>query len=232
MVDITPSNGAYTIFFDGACEPVNPGGVATWGFVVYKDNNLIHADCGIAGTPFSINSTNNFAEYTALIKALEYCLKKDIEREGIERKSIERENIKKGIKEESIEKGIKKDIKHLLVKGDSQLVIKQITGGYSVRSACILPLYMKASVYARKFETIVFKWVPREENKEADRLSKKAYTDYVSSINPDSIVLPFGRFKGHTIFWLKKYRPRYVEWLANQTWLSPELKEILNSVER
>lgn len=193
-------HGTYTAFFDGACEPVNPGGVATWGFVVYKNNNLIHTDCGIAQIPFSSTSTNNLAEYTALIKALEYCL----------------------------EKGIK----HLLVKGDSQLVIKQMTGGYSVRSACILPLYIKTSEYIRKFETIVFKWIPREENKEADRLSKKAYTDYVSSINPDSIVLPFGRFKGHTIFWLKKYRPRYVEWLANQTWLSPELKEILNSVER
>ena len=142
-------------------------------------------------------STNNFAEYTALIKALEYC-----SREGIKR---------------------------LLVKGDSQLVIKQMTGEYNVRSACILPLYMKATGYIRKFENIVFEWVPREGNKEADRLSKKAYADYVASINPNNIILPFGRFKGRTIFWLKKYRPRYIEWLANQAWLSPELKKILHS---
>ncbi len=191
---------SHTVFFDGACEPVNPGGVATWGIVVYKDNNLIHTDCGIAGNPFSSISTNNFAEYSALIKAIEYCFRKGIKR--------------------------------ILVKGDSQLVIKQMTGEYSVRSACILPLYIKASGYIKKFETIIFKWIPRKENQEADRLSKKAYADYIASINPDNIVLPFGRFKGRTIFWVKKHRPQYIEWLANQTWPSPELKKILHSVEQ
>jgi len=26
------------VYFDGACEPVNPGGIATFGFVIYKSH--------------------------------------------------------------------------------------------------------------------------------------------------------------------------------------------------
>ncbi len=56
------------IEFDGACEPVNPGGIATWGFVVYKDKTLIHEGSGI----FSNSGTNNEAEFSAVLAGLSY----------------------------------------------------------------------------------------------------------------------------------------------------------------
>jgi len=61
------------VYFDGACEPVNPGGVGSYGFVAYRENNFLHGEGGVAcvGERWC---TNNYAEYTALIKALEWSL--------------------------------------------------------------------------------------------------------------------------------------------------------------
>lgn len=62
------------VFFDGLCQPVNPGGIACYGYLIRKDGKLVHQDYGVAGQPFSKDATNNVAEYTALIKALEWLL--------------------------------------------------------------------------------------------------------------------------------------------------------------
>lgn len=59
-----------TIYFDGLCQPVNPGGVATYGYVVYHNNKLIKKEHGVVGEGKGM--TNNVAEYTALKKALEW----------------------------------------------------------------------------------------------------------------------------------------------------------------
>lgn len=59
-----------TIYFDGLCQPVNPGGVATYGYVVYQDNEVIKKGYGVVGEGKEM--TNNVAEYTALKKAMEW----------------------------------------------------------------------------------------------------------------------------------------------------------------
>ncbi len=59
------------IHFDGLCEP-NPGGVATYGFVIRREGRKIHEGHGLACPPKTPQCTNNVAEYTGLIKALEY----------------------------------------------------------------------------------------------------------------------------------------------------------------
>lgn len=59
-----------TIYFDGLCQPVNPGGVATYGYVVYHNNEVIKKGYGVVGEGKGM--TNNVAEYTALKKALEW----------------------------------------------------------------------------------------------------------------------------------------------------------------
>jgi ribonuclease HI len=61
------------LFFDGACEPVNPGGVGAYGFAVYEDDREIHGEGGIVCVG-GRQCTNNVAEYTALIKAMEWAL--------------------------------------------------------------------------------------------------------------------------------------------------------------
>src|SRR5687768_5203710 len=58
--------------FDGACEPVNPGGLGTYGFVVRQGERLLVRRQGavpeIAGTLM----TGNVAEYVALLLLLEW----------------------------------------------------------------------------------------------------------------------------------------------------------------
>jgi hypothetical protein len=55
------------VYFDGLCPPCNPGGTACYSFIVKnEEENTIHSEYGLAH-----NSTNNVAEYTGIIKALE-----------------------------------------------------------------------------------------------------------------------------------------------------------------
>lgn len=59
------------LYCDGLCEPQNPGGHATWGFVATDDaGQEVHAACGYIG--HGPGMTNNVAEYTAVIEALKW----------------------------------------------------------------------------------------------------------------------------------------------------------------
>ena len=139
------------VYFDGACEPVNPGGIATFGFVVYKNGETLKTEKGLACEPFSSYASNNVAEYTAMIKSLEFIVKN-----GFCGKNI-----------------------HVTVKGDSQLTIRQMNGIYAVRAPRIIPLFKRAKELTKKIKNIRFVWVPREQNTVADDLSHQAYTEHV-----------------------------------------------------
>ncbi|MCI0565283.1 MAG: reverse transcriptase-like protein, partial [Nitrososphaera sp.] len=62
------------VYFDGLCQPINPGGIACYAFLVKDEGITIHSDYGLATEPFSKDATNNVAEYMALRKALEWLL--------------------------------------------------------------------------------------------------------------------------------------------------------------
>jgi len=66
----------------------------------------------------------------------------------------------------------------VLVRGDSQLSIRQMQGWYAVKAPRIIPLYEEAFKLAKKFRKVSFQWVPRELNEEADLLSELAFKDY------------------------------------------------------
>ena len=59
-----------TIFFDGLCRPRNPGGVATYGYVIYQDTEKVNSGYGVVGS--GAGMTNNVAEYAALKHAVEW----------------------------------------------------------------------------------------------------------------------------------------------------------------
>lgn len=64
--------------------------------------------------------------------------------------------------------------KELEVKGDSQLIIKQITGRYRVKNDNLIPFFREARKLCDNFEKLTFKWVAREENVYTDTLSNRA----------------------------------------------------------
>ena len=78
-----------------------------------------------------------------------------------------------------LQQAIDMDIKTLMVKGDSQLVINQMTGKYKCNSENIIELYKKAKELEKKFENIYFVHVLRHLNKRADQLSNDAIKDYI-----------------------------------------------------
>src|SRR5512137_2298452 len=59
-----------SIYFDGLCRPRNPGGVATYGYVIYRDGEKIKSGYGVVGS--GPGMTNNVAEYSALKQAAEW----------------------------------------------------------------------------------------------------------------------------------------------------------------
>jgi ribonuclease HI len=65
-------------------------------------------------------------------------------------------------------------VRNVAVRVDSELVMKQLTGTYRIRSADLAPLAREVAAEARRFATCVFEHVRREENREADRLANEA----------------------------------------------------------
>jgi ribonuclease HI len=59
-----------TIVFDGLCRPENPGGVATYGYVIYQEGKNVKSGYGVVGS--GAGMTNNNAEYSALKRAAEW----------------------------------------------------------------------------------------------------------------------------------------------------------------
>lgn len=69
------------IYFDGACEPINPGGTASYGWIIKEGNKIIDKKGGILSSGDGM--TNNVGEYSALIKILEAFLHLNIQKKKI-----------------------------------------------------------------------------------------------------------------------------------------------------
>ena len=66
---------------------------------------------------------------------------------------------------------IDNNISAMTVKGDSLLIIEQMRGNYKVKNEGLKPLHMKARMLVMQIGNVKFEHVPRENNKDADRLS-------------------------------------------------------------
>ncbi len=63
------------------------------------------------------------------------------------------------------------DVTALAVKGDSLLLVEQMRGNYRVKNEGLKPLYLRAKMLVMQIGNVSFSHVPREMNKDADRLS-------------------------------------------------------------
>lgn len=125
------------IFTDGGSRN-NPGD-AGLGAYITRDGAVLAELSEYLG-----KQTNNYAEYTAVIRALEWCL----------------EN---GLSEESI-----------AFKMDSKLVVEQVQGNWKVKEPRLMPLVVRVRELAARFPRVTFAHVRREFNKDADRLANEA----------------------------------------------------------
>jgi len=86
-------------------------------------------------------TTNNVAEYQALLAALEYAVSHELDR--------------------------------LRVRTDSELLARQITGQYKVKHPALKPLHEQARRLIERLGGFSIEHVPREQNREADRLANR-----------------------------------------------------------
>jgi len=142
-----------TIYFDGSCMPVNPGGIAGFGAVIYKDEVRYANLEGIVDAPEGLKTTNNLAEYAGFTEGLVFCIN-----QGWQNKNIS-------------------------IYGDSNLVIQQMFGTWKIKKGVYLDWAYRAKELLKEFTDLKGFWIPREDNTEADFLSKNIVEVYKARTN-------------------------------------------------
>ncbi len=64
--------------------------------------------------------------------------------------------------------------RRVLVRSDSQLLVRQMRGEYRVKNEGLRPLHREARELSRRIGSVEFEHIPRALNAEADRLANKA----------------------------------------------------------
>jgi ribonuclease HI len=74
----------------------------------------------------------------------------------------------------ALKKAISMNVEDVIVNLDSELIVRQINGNYRVKNKGLLPLFAEVIHLLKQFKCYNIYHIPREENKEADLLAKKA----------------------------------------------------------
>lgn len=137
------------VYFDGASKN-NPHGPAGCGWTLYEMNRQGSHGVRVANGQayLGYHITNNQAEYEGLEAALAYMKDRDI------------------------------GCSALHIRGDSEIVIEQISGKYRVRSKNLIDNFKsvksKLESLQSNFDTVKYHHIDRGENKEADKLANEA----------------------------------------------------------
>ena len=132
-----------TIYTDGGARG-NPGPAGIGAVIVCADGRIVEEVSKFLG-----HQTNNYAEYHAVIEALE---------------AVKKLFGATKLKETTVEMYM-----------DSELVVKQLNGIYQVKEPTLFPQFIKIhNLRVKDFPHITFSHVPREKNKKADKLANDA----------------------------------------------------------
>lgn len=71
----------------------------------------------------------------------------------------------------ALEEAIRLGAKQVDVTLDSQLIVRQITGEYRVKNPALKSLYQRVKQLQSRLQSFNIRYVPRQQNKEADRLA-------------------------------------------------------------
>ena len=74
----------------------------------------------------------------------------------------------------ALEKAVALGARQVKIRADSELVVKQLNGRYRVKKASLRPLYQQVGQLLSQFDSFTIIHVPREQNKEADKLANNA----------------------------------------------------------
>lgn len=74
----------------------------------------------------------------------------------------------------ALKQAIKLNLKDITIYSDSELLVMQMKGIYKVKSSNLKSSFEKAKSLCQKLNNIEFIYIPREKNKEADKLANLA----------------------------------------------------------
>ncbi|MES2931456.1 MAG: reverse transcriptase-like protein [Patescibacteria group bacterium] len=131
----------FTIYGDGGSRG-NPGPAGSGAIIRNEEGDTVATVSEFLGV-----ATNNVAEYTAVLRALETLAAM------LESKTSQAE---------------------VLVRMDSMLVVKQMTGEWKLKHPGLKPLAARVGELVRLFKSVAFEHVYRDFNKDADRLANEA----------------------------------------------------------
>lgn len=129
----------YLIQADGGSRG-NPGPAGSGAIVLDAQGNTVLTISEFLGT-----TTNNVAEYTAIVRALE------------------------GLSQVAGADGT-----NVRVEMDSELVVKQMRGEYKIKHPNLKPLAEQVKEHVGKFRSVSFFHIPRAKNARADALANEA----------------------------------------------------------
>ena len=75
----------------------------------------------------------------------------------------------------------------VLLRGDSQIVVKQFDGSYGCHSELLAPFLGQLRKAGTFFDSLKLEWVPREQNDRADAESRTAYVETTGHQPPEHI---------------------------------------------
>jgi ribonuclease HI len=188
-----------TCYFDGCCEPKNPGGAMGCGSIVKVDGQTVFAEPNFY--PANPNNTNNVSEYIAMGFVLKYILDNGL------------------------------DDNDVTIMGDSQVAIKQMNGEYGINSGAYVKYAYRCKELIGKFrrKPVLF-WIKRDQNTEADDLSKRKLTENNISIkthSDDKTALTFGKYSGKSVNDIDDIQ--YLNWVLKNIRMKGELRKIIET---
>ena len=127
------------IYTDGGARG-NPG-IAGAGAVVLDDQENVLTE---VSEYLGNDKTNNWAEYEAIVLALQKCIELGLQGSEVE------------------------------LRADSKLAVEQLNGNWKVKNASVREQFMKVQELLKDFKDIKFVHVRRELNTEADALANVA----------------------------------------------------------
>lgn len=74
----------------------------------------------------------------------------------------------------ALEKALALGARQVELNSDSELVVRQIKGQYRVRKEALRPLYQRVKELQSRLEGFTIKHIPRQQNREADKLANAA----------------------------------------------------------
>jgi ribonuclease HI len=131
---------------------------------IYLDKIILNVDGASRGNPgpASIGVTLKDAQ-NRLVDSLSECIGRTTNNQAEYRALIA-----------GLKKALSLGARQVVVKSDSELIVKQLQGLYRVKKEELKPLHAEVKQLTRGLESFQIVSIPREQNREADKLANKA----------------------------------------------------------